>query len=95
MRWKYSISVQEHQLVYQESVLARIQMLPKKRGGYKVTTLISGIYFGAKKQKYLEKRNREWVAYRKKFHKKENAERYISRKKAEVLRFIKAREKEG
>lgn len=95
MNWKYETAIQEHQLSYQKSVLARIMVGLMKRGGFKVTTLISAIYYGNHKQRRLEKRNREWVALRKKFKDKESAELYITRKKAEVLRFIAAREKEG
>lgn len=95
MHWKYDSLVQEHQLVYNKSVLARIQSAPLKHGGLRVSTLISGIYFGMQKQLRLEKQNKEWVCHRRKFQQKDSANLYIRRKKENVQRFIKAREKEG
>ena len=95
MNWKYDGTLQEHHLKYKNSILAKIQTRPRKRGGITVITLISGIYFGWRTQKKLEKLNKEWIAYRKKFKTREEAEIYISRKKKEVLKFIESREKEG
>ncbi len=95
MKWKYESLTQEHQLVYEKSVLVKIQLYPTKKGHYKVTTMISGIYYGQRIQKKLEKQKKEWVAYRKKFADKTSANEYINRKRDEVLRFVKAREKEA
>ena len=95
MNWKYDSVVQEHQLVDGKNVLARVQSSPRKRGGFTVTTLIYGIYFGLKKQLLLEKQKKEWVASRKKFKDKETANEYIARRKQGVQKFISAREKEG
>ena len=94
MDWTYESLMQEHQLLYKKSVLARIQLNPTRKGKYRVTSLISGIYYGQKKMEYLERRNREWVAYRKTYSDKSSALDYIRRKKQEISRFIAAREKE-
>ena len=95
MNWIYDSIVLEHKLVYEKSVLARIQIVANKKGGFKVTTLISAIYFGARTQAQFERQKKEWVAYRKKFKDRSSANAYIGRKKEAVLRFVKAREKEA
>jgi hypothetical protein len=95
MQWKYDSTVQEHQLNYNKTVLARIQTTPLKHGGFKVITLISGIYFGMKRQLALEKQKKQWVAYRKRLLDREQVNLYIGRKKEAVQKFIEAREKEG
>ena len=95
MKWKYESLTQEHQLAYEKSILAKIQLYPTKKGHYKVISMISGIYYGQKIQEKMEKQKKEWVAYRKKFPDKASANEYITRKRDEVLRFIKAREKEA
>ncbi len=95
MNWKFEGLVQEHQLIFGKSILARIQYGPTRKGKYFVTTLISGIYYSAHTQKKLEQEKKEWVAYRKKFKDKATAMTYINRKKDEVTRFITAREKEA
>lgn len=92
MTWKYEGLVQEHQLVDGNSIVARIFLNPTRKGKFRVTTLISMIYFGEKQQQYLEKRKRQWLAYRKKFTDKTKANQYIERKKAIVLRFVQLRE---
>ena len=95
INWKYDNVLHEYQLLYQNSVLARIQTTPRKKGGVVVKSLISAIYFGYKRQEYLEKHNNEWVAYRKKFKERDLANAYINRKKDEISRFITIREKEA
>lgn len=95
MIWKYEGLVQEHQLIDGKTIIARIFLNPTRKGKFRVTTLISMIYFGQKKQKYLERHKREWLAYRKKFDTKPNANQYIDRKKEIILRFVKIREKEA
>lgn len=95
MQWKYDTLLQEHQLVSDKSILAKIQMNATKKGRYKVTTVISWIYYGKKLQNTMEKHKNEWVAYRKKFKDKPRANDYIVRKKECVLKFIKQREKEA
>jgi hypothetical protein len=95
MQWRYDSQIQEHQLAYNKTILARIQVTPLKRGGMKVVTMVSGIYFGRKTQEELEHQKKQWIACRKKYKDKDSANQYIARKKEAVLRFILAREKEG
>ena len=95
MQWKHEPLVQEHQLLYNQTILARIQLVPVKKGGFKVVTLISGIYFGTRLQQELERQKKQWVAYRKKFADREQANLYIARKKEVVTKFVTAREKEA
>lgn len=94
MNWQYNNRVQEHQLCFQKSVLARIQTSRTPKGRFIVRSLVSGIYYGLRRQEKLEKQNKEWVCCRKKFPDKDRSAAYIKRKKEEILRFIKAREKE-
>ena len=95
MNWIYESLGQEHQLVFQKSILARIVISFTKKGKFVAITMISGIYFSAKTQERLEKEKKEWVAYRKKFKTKSDANEYVKRKKEVVLKFIKSREKEA
>ena len=94
MKWKYDSLIKEHKLNYNDSVLSRIQLVRTKKDKYIAITLVSGIYYGIKKQEELEKKNKEWVAYRKKFKDRTMANSYIERKKKAILLFINAREKE-
>lgn len=95
MNWKYDSIAQEHQLSYEGGILARIQNNPRRKGGIKVSTMISAIYFSMKKQEKLEKQKKEWVAYHKIFKNKTEASTYITRKKEIVKKFIQVREKEA
>ncbi|NUM36888.1 MAG: hypothetical protein HUU50_20275 [Candidatus Brocadiae bacterium] len=95
MNWKYESLTQEHQLIDGKSILVKIQLYPTKKGNYKVISIISGIYYGQKIQKKLETQKKEWVAYRKKFPNKTQANEYINRKREAISRFIKARESEA
>ena len=95
MQWKYDSMVQEYQLQFNKTLLARIQTTQLKRGGLKVSSMISSLYFSIKTQEKMARQRTQWVAYRKRFANKDDAHKYIARKKEEMLKFILAREKEG
>ena len=94
MKWKYDPNVQEHHLIDGNAIFAKIQSNFTKQGRYVVTTLISGLYYGAKRQEKMEKQKKEWVAHRRQCKDKAEMQRYIERKQEVVLRFLKARDKE-
>ena len=59
---------------------------------YRVKTLVSFLYFSPMAQRRLERAGKEWKVVDRKFKRRDDAERYVTRKKQEVLRFIKSRE---
>ncbi len=94
MNWKYDNIMQESQLLDGGSKLARILIIPRQKGGVIVKSLVSFIYYGTRRQEKMEKQKKEWVARKRKFKERKDAQKYVEIKKEEIQRFILAREKE-
>lgn len=94
MNWKYDNIMQESQLLDGGSKLARILIIPQQKGGVIVKSLVSFIYYGTRRQEKMEKQKKEWVARKRKFKERKDAQKYVEIKKEEIQRFILAREKE-
>ena len=95
MDWEYNEVQNEHSLMSGGSKIAAIQIKPIENSEkFKVKTIIDIVYYGYKRQLLMEKKNKDWVCYRKKV-KKADLDNYINVKKYSVKKFIESREKEA
>lgn len=95
MNWEFNEVQNEHLLMSSGSKVAAIQIKPIKNSeNLKVKTIIDIVYYGYKKQMVMEKKNKDWICYRKKVQ-KADLERYVEVKKRLVKKFIESREKEA
>jgi hypothetical protein len=94
MKWNFDQVRSVHTLEDAGTKLALIHLKRSAKGKkkFKVKTLVSFLYFSPTLQKQLERSKKEWKTTVRAFESKERAEDYVSRKKEEVLRFIRARE---
>lgn len=94
MKWTFDTVRGIHTLEDSGSRLALIYIGRSSKGArkFKVKTLVSFLYFSPKVQKRLERSRKEWKTLVRKFDTQEEVDRYVDRKKDEVLRFIHARE---
>lgn len=96
MQWTYDSARCVHELQYGGTVLARIfvQMKEERTNAIKVKAMVSALYYGTRRAQALERRKKEWVTVKRKFKEAVELEQYLERKKAAVVRFIEARERE-
>jgi hypothetical protein len=94
MKWSFDNVRSVHVLEDAGTPLARIHVKKseKGKGRFRVKTLVSFLYFSATRQKQLERAKKEWQVTVRRFESREDADRYIRTKKAEVERFIESRE---
>jgi len=59
---------------------------------FRVKSGVSFIYYGAARQARLERSRKQWVMQTRQFRDRAAAERYAAVKRAEIERFVRARE---
>ncbi|MCI0342526.1 MAG: hypothetical protein L0216_15525 [Planctomycetales bacterium] len=84
-----------HRLEDRGAVLALVSLretkAPKNR--WRVKSCVSFLYFGAARQRSLERSRKQWVVKTRRFPDRAAAEAHAGRKREEILRFVRAREK--
>lgn len=96
MDWRFNTLISCHELHDDGEVAARIYLSERRDAArpYRSKTLISAFYFGERRLNALARRNKEWVANRRDFADEGAREAYLTRRKAEVARFVRARKAE-
>lgn len=90
MNWDYSEEQNAWNLLDNSSVIARIfiKEKPDRKRRYATKTLIASVYLGAKTFSRLGRKNKEWKVYNRKFHTREEMEKYLEAKKSAVIKFL-------
>ncbi|GEM_PF-1385971 len=94
MEWTFDQVRNVHLFQDAGTQLAKIFLRRSEKGKkkFRVKTLVSFLYFSSRRQKQLERSRKEWATTNRAFDSREDAQRYIDRKKKDVARFIQQRE---
>lgn len=90
MKWVFDADKNVWDLQDNSSVVARIfiKEKPDHKNRFHTRALIASIYSGARTFSRLTRKNKEWKVYHRKFHTREEMEKYLDAKKAAVLNHI-------
>ncbi|MBI4615655.1 MAG: hypothetical protein HY720_18705 [Planctomycetes bacterium] len=97
MEWRFNPMLSVHELASNGTVLARIYVSekPRNRLPFRAKSLVSALYYSSRTMARLDRKKKEWVSGARKFRTREALDEYLKRKKAEIERFIQARERES
>lgn len=90
MKWLFDDEKNVWNLYDNSSIIARIfiKEKPENKRKFLAKTLIASVYFGAQTFTRLTKKNKEWKVTQRKFHTREEMEKYLEAKKIAVLKLI-------
>lgn len=94
MRWTADLAGAVHTLEDKGARLAFVSLRETKgaKNRWRVKTCVSFLYFGAVRQRRLERSRKQWVVTTRRFADRGVAEAYVAGKRTEVERFITGRE---
>jgi hypothetical protein len=92
MNWVYDESRAAWNLMDNSSVIAKIFIKEKEKSAcpFRTKTLIASVYTGASTFSKLTRKNKEWKIYNRKFHTRQEMERYIDAKKRSVQQALES-----
>ncbi len=95
MEWSADAHGELHRLEDRGAVLAMVSLKETKapRNRFRVRSCVSFLYFGDARQRRLERSHKSWVVKTRRFADRASAEAHAGRKREEILRFVRAREK--